>query len=331
MRKFKYALALVVVLSTAIFSVACGVKPVATVNDQKITQEQLDRKVEQLKAYATQQGASLEGEEGKVLLAGLERQALDDIEQELIIMGDAKKQKLEVSDAETDKFFNERKAQSFKTDKEYQDFLAKNKMTAAELKATIKYQLTGQKLYEKITASTTVNENEVKQYYEQNKAQFKDQVKVSHILIAAEKPEDFPKAKLKAEEIIKKLKAGEDFKKLAKEYSEDPGSKDNGGFYDTAFSADDQNYVPEYVQGAFELKNVGDFSAAPVKSTFGYHIIKLEEKIANDLKTQEAEIKIQALQVKKNNFFQDYLDKLKKETQIKENFKPKNAVTQPSK
>ena len=326
MNKNKSTIAIIMIVAIAIFASACGVKPVVTVGDQKVTQEQLDRKIEQLKAYAIQQGASLEGEQGKVMLASIERQALDDIEQELIIMGDATKQKIVVSDAETDKFFNERKAESFKTDKEYQDFLATNKMTAVELKAAIKYQLTGEKLYQKVTGSITVNENEIKQYYEKNKAQFKEQVKVSHILIGAKTPADFPKAKLKAEEIMKKLKNGEDFKKLAKEYSEDPGSKDNGGFYDTAFSADDTNYVPEYVKGAFELKNVGDISAAPVKSTFGYHIMRLEAKIANDFKSQEPKLKTESLQVKKNEFFQQYLDKIKKATKIQENLKPKTPV-----
>jgi parvulin-like peptidyl-prolyl isomerase len=334
MNKIKSTIAVIIVAAMAILPSACGVKPVATVNDQKVTQEQLNRKIEQLKAYATQQGASLEGEQGKALLASVERQALDDIEQELIIMSDATSQKVEVSDAETDKFFNERKAESFKTDKEYQDFLTQNKMTAVELKAAIKYQLTGQKLYEKVTSSISVNANEIKQYYDQNKDQFKEQVKVSHILIAAKTPEDFPKAKLKAEELITKLKNGADFKKLAKEYSEDPGSKDNGGFYDVAFSADDTNYVPEYVKGAFELKKVGDISAEPVKSSFGYHIMRLEAKIANDFKSQEANLKTQALQVKKNTFFQEYLDKLKKAAKIEENLKPvapAPAAQQPSK
>ena len=75
------------------------------------------------------------------------------------------------------------------------------------------------------------------------------------------------------EGILKRVRAGEDFAKLAKEYSEDPGSKDKGGEYTFARS----QMVAEFEAAAFSLgtNQVSDI----ITTRFGYHIIKLSEKI----------------------------------------------------
>ena len=75
------------------------------------------------------------------------------------------------------------------------------------------------------------------------------------------------------EGLLKRARAGEDFAKLAKEYSEDPGSKDKGGEYKFPRG----QMVPEFEAAAFSLgtNQVSDI----VTTRFGYHIIKLSEKI----------------------------------------------------
>jgi len=80
------------------------------------------------------------------------------------------------------------------------------------------------------------------------------------------------KAKAKAESLLKRVKAGEDFAKLAGEYSEDPGSKDNGGLYEDITSG---SFVSEYENAVLSV-NDGEIYPELVKSSHGYHIIKRE-------------------------------------------------------
>lgn len=80
--------------------------------------------------------------------------------------------------------------------------------------------------------------------------------------------------KKKAEEILKKVKDGGDFAELAKEFSEDPGSKDKGGLYEGISKG---QFAPEFEAAAFALEP-GQVANEVVKTSFGYHIIKLEKK-----------------------------------------------------
>ena len=77
--------------------------------------------------------------------------------------------------------------------------------------------------------------------------------------------------------MLKKALAGEDFASLAKENSEDTGTAENGGEY---VCYDDGSTVTEYIKAVKELK-VGGITASLVKTTYGYHIIKLNEKVEN--------------------------------------------------
>jgi foldase protein PrsA len=105
-----------------------------------------------------------------------------------------------------------------------------------------------------------VTEKELKDYYEN----YKPKIKASHILVKDEKT---------AKEVKAKLDKGEDFAKLAKEYSQDPGSAANGG--DLGWFGPGK-MVKEFEDAAYKLK-VGQVSD-PVKTDYGYHIIKVTDK-----------------------------------------------------
>lgn len=114
----------------------------------------------------------------------------------------------------------------------------------------------------------TVSDDEARKFYDDNPAMFKnpERVHARHILVSG----DEALAKVQDE-----LKAGKSFDVVAKEYSIDPGSAANGGDLGEFPRG---MMVPEFEKAAFELVNPGDVSE-PVKTQFGWHIIKLEEHI----------------------------------------------------
>ncbi len=119
-----------------------------------------------------------------------------------------------------------------------------------------------------------IEEKEIKKYYQENKENYRipEKIKVRHILIKFEGPEERKEAREKIKKIRERLKRGEDFEKLAKEFSQCP-SKEKGG--DLGFFKKG-DMVPEFERAALRLKE-GQISR-PVRSRFGYHIIKLEER-----------------------------------------------------
>ncbi len=126
---------------------------------------------------------------------------------------------------------------------------------------------TNLKLKKLLEPRITITEEEMKTFFEQNKDTFgvEEQVKASHILVDSE---------AKAKEVKDKLAAGGDFAALAKEYSIDTGSSQQGGELGL-FPRD--TMVKEFEDTAFSMQP-GTISE-PVQTKYGYHIIKVEEKI----------------------------------------------------
>ncbi len=132
-----------------------------------------------------------------------------------------------------------------------------------------------------------------------------DKVKVNHILVAydldpeGKKKRSDAEAKKRAEEVKKKLENNGDFKKLAKEYSDDPGSKDNGG--EIEGSAD--QFVPEFANAVrtLPLNTISD----PIKTEYGYHVVKVLERSKESMEKASDEIKQQKIQ----QLNQEYIDK----------------------
>lgn len=121
-------------------------------------------------------------------------------------------------------------------------------------------------------AAKPITDAQIKAKYDQMKAAAmkQQQYDVSHILVKDQKT---------ANDIEAQLKKGANFADLAKKYSIDPGSKANGG---SLGLSDGSNYVPEFTAAIKTLKK-GQYTTTPVKTQFGYHIIKL-----NDVKAGSA-------------------------------------------
>jgi foldase protein PrsA len=117
-----------------------------------------------------------------------------------------------------------------------------------------------------IEPSITITDEEIEAYFEENKDDFNEdeQVKASHILVDTEE---------EAKDILAKIQSGDSFEELAKEYSTDTVSATNGGDlgYFTKY-----DMVEEFSNAAFSL-DINEVSE-PVKTTYGYHIIKVTDK-----------------------------------------------------
>lgn len=222
---------------------------VARVNGEIITEDELYE--------------SLKGQYGQ--------DSLDQLISEKIIELELKKQNVTVSKEDTEKDLQEMIKQ-YGGQEQFDMLLANYGYSMEDFKKNIEMNLKLQKLLE---PEITITEEDMKAYFNENKASFdvEEQVKASHILVDSE---------AKAKEVKDKLAEGGDFSALAKEYSTDTSNKDNGG--ELGFFTRGQ-MVPEFEDAAFSLEP-GAISD-PVKTEFGYHIIKVEEKKAAKSATYE--------------------------------------------
>lgn len=187
-----------------------------------------------------------------------------------------------------------------------------------------------EKIYNDIANTIIATEQEITDYYNNNLSQY-ETVRAKHILISTvdtsnnELPkEQVEAAKKKAEDILAKANAGQDFATLAKQYTEDPGSKDTGGEY--TFSRGDM--VKEFEDAAFSLKP-GQISGL-VKTQFGYHIIKLEQKYDKEqtikIDSVKQKVKNDVEKTKFDNELNKRLEDWKKKSTISRNDKVYNSI-----
>jgi peptidyl-prolyl cis-trans isomerase D len=123
----------------------------------------------------------------------------------------------------------------------------------------------------------TVSQREIDRYYNENITRFQtgEQLKASHILLKTGPDKNEEEVRKKAEEVLARVKAGEDFAELARKYSEDEGSASNGG---DLGSFGRGQMVPEFEAAAFALENGA--TSDLVRSTYGFHIIQSKGKEA---------------------------------------------------
>jgi peptidyl-prolyl cis-trans isomerase D len=176
------------------------------------------------------------------------------------------------------------------TDDELKAFYNRNKASynnSIPEKRKIEYALLDKS---KMLAEVQVTNDDLRAYYENHKDQYRvpEEVRVRHILIKTPSPGPDGKvddkaveaARKKAEDVLKQVKTGGKFEDLAKKYSEDPGSGKQGG--DLGWIGRGRT-VPEFEKAAFSLAK-GQTSDL-VKSSFGFHIIRVEDKHDPHVKT----------------------------------------------
>ncbi|WP_127533382.1 peptidylprolyl isomerase [Paenibacillus kobensis] len=234
-----------------------GTEAVADVNGVEITQNQLYE-------------ALLPGGNGQ--------KALDNLINYELINQEAEKNGIKITQEDMDHELEGLKKNMGGEDA-FNQALQQYNMTVEDLGPDLRQQAQYRKL---LAPKVKVTDEDIKNYYEQNKASFAtpEQVRASHILVGT---------KEEAEAVLKQLNEGGDFATIAKEKSLDTSNKDNGG---------DLNYFGRgqmeaaFEDAAFKLK-VGETSQ-PIQTSYGYHIIKVtdhKDAVTPTFEDKQAEIK----------------------------------------
>jgi foldase protein PrsA len=287
---------------------------VAVVEDTEISRAELDELIERAKkAYAAQKQEfpkvgtpEYQNVQTQYVAFLVQREEFEKEADELGIQVTQKDVDKEVQEFIESRYEGNRKAA--------EKALEEQGFTFEAFEETIRTSVLAQKLFDAVTKDLKVEEAEVLAYYQQNlqtQYQSPESRDVRHILISEKKEGDevdFAKSKAEADRIYAELKAGGDFAALAKENSDDPGSKDTGG----KLSITRGQTVPEFDKTAFDLQQ-GAISE-PVKTTFGYHIIEALSPVRKAKTTPiakvRASIRTTLLQDKKTAFMTDWVEDL---------------------
>lgn len=309
---------------------------VATVNGEDISEAELDKRVNfTIESYKLQ-GFDLTAKENSALLEQLRQSELEKLIQETLLLQEAKKQKITPSNEEIDNNIKQVK-ETYGTDEDFKKALEQFKLTEDDFRELVATELATKNLYDKVTADVKApTEEEIAKFYEEHKTiepiGTPERLEVKHMLFAVDstRPE-IPKrtdkealeaAKLALAEVTQK---GRDFAAVARELSDDLGTRENGGSYTIDKGAGTTD--PAFEKAAVALQP-GEITKEPVKSAYGYHLIKLE-KITPATQRPLAEVKdmiIAQLEGEaKQAKFSQFLADLQKNAKIENKIAPKTG------
>ena len=312
--------------STSLF----GNDVVAKGKGVEITRNELDDKVIRLKAQASARGQAIPPEQA----AAVDRQVLDQLIQLQLLRA-----KATPADKAAGRTLAEKRFKEAETKLGSEEALNRQLKLMNTTREEVLAEWTDGAAAESVLKrelKVNVTDADAKKFYDENPARFEqpEMVRASHILLMTTDPKtnteltDSEKAakRKQMEGILKRARAGEDFAKLAKEYSEDPGSKDKGGEYKFQHG----QMVAEFEAAAFSLKTnqVSDI----ITTRYGYHIIKLSEKIpAQKVEFAKADPDIKELLTQRalQKQYPAYVAKLKTEAGVQildEKLKPQETA-----
>jgi len=272
-RKIFFCLMTALYLALAAQSARADVidKIVAVINNEIITQREVDTIL--LPVYE-QYRTIYSGQDLIKRLEEARQEVMQRLIEDKLILSEAKKAKVEISDAEIeDKVKDMRKR--FTTQKELERALLEQNMTLKELRARYREQMMSRTfIMQQVGATITVTPVEIQEYYETHPEEFTvpAQIRMRNILIIP-RP-DFPseRAAVVAGDILKRLQNGEDFGQIARAVSKGPGAAE-GGITDYVTRGD---LMPEIEKVVF-AKNIGELTDV-IQTSAGYHIFKIEDK-----------------------------------------------------
>ncbi len=212
-----------------------------------------------------------------------------------------------------DQIAEQARAQGQDVDREeaFEAALQQAGLTEAELRQQLREQLPVQEVQERVTGGAGPSQEEVERFYEENKAaQFTTPETrcARHILFNKDQRE-------KAEEVKARLQDGGDFAELAQEFSQDPGSAENGGDLGCLGRGET---VPEFEEAVFGAEQ-GDI-LGPVETEFGFHVIEvtdIREEATQPLSEVETQIRDQLTTEAQSEEFAAWLQRQKEQRNVK--------------
>ena len=285
-------------------STSVNTDDVAVVGGTHITKQQFEGLIAQAKKSFKQQNRPFP-KAGTQDYQTLKNQAVTLLVQQAEREEKAKDMGIKVSDKQVDARLTQIKKQYFGgSQKKYEAQLKKQGLTDEQVRRDIRSQLISEEVFKALSKDVKVSDADVHDYYIQHPQLYAQPQsrEVRHILV---------KSKLQADKIYAQLKAGGNFAKLAKEFSQDPGSKSTGGKLTIARG----QTVPQFDAKAFTLKR--NEISTPVKTTYGWHIIQALSAVKPARTTPEkqvsASIKQQLLTTKKNELMTKWVNGLDKD------------------
>jgi len=293
---------------------------VAVVNGTVITRQDFDVEMNRAQQQITRIGRPISDAQ----LEAIKNEVLENLINRELLYQESHKKGIKIDDATIDKELAALKGR-FPSEEEFDAALGKMHLTESNVRFEIERGMAVQQFVDKeFGGKVTVTDEDAKSYYDSNLDSFKqpEQVCASHILIKVDPDADEAKkadARKKIEEVQKKLKNGEDFGALAKEFSQCPSSEKGGDL--GCFSKGQM--VQPFEEAAFALEpgKVSDI----VETNFGYHLIKVsEKKPASTMPYAEVKDRLQQYlkQEKIQEELSSYATKLKEEAKV-ERFLPK--------
>lgn len=299
----KIILVLVTVILATFTLAACDKAPkdaIAKVNGDNIPKTEFDKNFGMYKkVYEEQFGEDIMSKDagnGMTFEEAIKEQVLEKLIMEKIILNYAKKNEITVTDEEVNEQISSYK-EVLGDEEKYKTFLTENNMTEEYFKEGIKKEMIMDKYRVNYIDGLEIDEEEAKKHFEEYKDNYV-KVRASHILVETEE---------EAKTILGKINNGEDFHELAGKESIDTGTAVKGG--DLGYFGKGK-MVPEFDEVAFSLKP-GEVSDI-VQSDYGYHIIKVEERLEN-----YEDVKDDVMEDVKNVKYEENIKKLREEAKVK--------------
>lgn len=242
---------------------------VAKVGDEVITVREIEAQISYEVAIMQHQyqyeASYFESAEGKQFIKDRKKEIVDYIIKNKVALVKGRELKLEPTTAEIEALYKETKA-GYPTEAAFKEALEATGLTEESYKKQIKDNITIKNVMNKISKQITATDAEMKAYYEAHRADYvvAPGANMSHILVATEE---------EAKQVKAEYDKGTSFEELAKKYGTD-GTRDLGGALGY-IAYDSRAYDQDFLNGAKTLKE-GEVSA-PVKTQFGYHLIKVTD------------------------------------------------------